>query len=739
MSLSKLARSTALVWPALALATPAMAQTPPADGDSGIAEIVVTAQKRAENIQRVPIVITAVSGQQAEAAGVTSLQALPAIAPGLTSRVTAGAFQPYIRGVGTSSNVVENPVALYIDGVYLPQQREGLRELPDVTQIAVLKGPQGTLFGRNATGGVIQITTKTPTQTPEFMAKAGIDNFAMMRGTIYASGGLAKGIAASLSADYAHQGDGYGTNFTNGHDTFKLQHSVALRGKIVMDLGAATDITLIGDYMNRRERTYSFVPYPGTSFSVPYVPVPNVRDTRSPIDPYVAFEGGGVSATINHEFSFAKLVSITAYRRGSTSYRFDDVPVGSPVFYVEVNKGAQPNKSFSQELQLISSGSSAFTWTVGAFYFWSKNANTPITRYFYQPFYPPAAFGPTSNRLSQTYGTETTKSVAPFGQATLALLTDTHLTAGIRWTYEKRDLDGFTLLTRYNGTVINAPIPATYVDASGTHPFPRSLTVKKPTWRVALDHQFTPLVLGYVSYNRGIKSGGFNILNVNNQPYAPERLDAYEAGLKTQLFDRRLRLNIGGFYYDYTNLQVIQFLNNAQTVVNGAKARIYGVDVDMTAQITPEFSLNGGMEIMHARFTNYRNAVGSTPRPTGGATLITVDASGNRIPQAQKFSGSLAGDYEKEVSFGKLHFNLTGNYNGDYYFEADNFLKQKSYVMLNSSLTWTSVDKHYSFSIWGRNLANENIITNASSQAVGYPISYGQAPRTYGVTAKVDF
>lgn len=733
MNLTKLYLSTAILTPAL-LAAQAGAQTVSAAPeavaeaeDIGVAEIVVTAQKRAENLQKVPIVITAVSGDKMERAGVTSLQSLPTIAPGLNSRVTAGAFQPYIRGVGTSSNVVENPVSLYIDGVYLPQQREGLRELPDVEQIAVLKGPQGTLFGRNATGGVIQITTRQPTQEFRFMAKAGIDNYETMRGTMFVSGGLTDSIAASFSADYAHQGEGYGTNLTTGGDTFRLDHSLSLRGKLAIELGDRTDVTLIADYMDRKERTYSFVPYPGTSYIVPYTPVPDVQDTRSPIEPFTAFKGGGVSMTLNHDLDFAKLVSITSYRRGSSRYRFDDVPAGIPVFYVQVDKGDQPNKDFTQELQLISNGDSAFTWTVGAFYYWNRTANDPITRTFFPPFYGPAGPAPTANRLSQTYGQETTKSLAPFGQLSFALAPDTNLTVGGRYTYEKRELEGRTVLTRYSGAVVTIPTA------------PSSLTIKKPTWRVALDHQFNPDVLGYVSYNRGIKSGGYNILNVANPAYLPERLDAYEAGLKTQLFDRHLRLNMGGFYYDYSNLQVIQFINFAQTVVNGAKARIYGLDVDFDARLTSELSLSGGFEWLHARFTDYRNAVGSTPRPTGGAALIVVDASGNRIPQSQKFAASLAADYQTEMSFGKLHLNLTGNYNGNYYFEPDNFLRQGAFVMINSSLTWTSTDDQYSVSIWGRNLANEKVITNASSQAIGYPISYGQAPRTYGVTAKVEF
>ncbi|WP_174273239.1 TonB-dependent receptor [Sphingomonas bacterium] len=708
---------------------PAAGQASPSEpqADNALGDIVVTAQRRSENLQKVPIVITAVSGDQLAKSGVTSLATLNTLAPGFNSRNVSGAFQPSIRGVGTSSNVVENPVALYIDGVYLPQQREGIRELPDVEQIAVLKGPQGTLFGRNATGGVIQITTRTPTQKFEFDGQLGIDNYATFRAGAFVSGGLAEGLAGSLSVDYAKQGDGYGTNRTTGNDTFKLRHSLGLRGKLVWTLDDRTDVTVIGDYMSRRENAFSFVPYPGTSFLLPTGPLSSKFDTYSPIDPFTAFKGGGASLTIAHSFDFAKLVSITSYRRGSSSYSFDDVPVGVPIFYVQVDPGSQINKDFTQELQLVSTGTSRFTWTVGAFYYFNRLGNLPITRTFSPVFYGAIVGPPTANRVSQVYGSERTESFAPFAQVGLELFEDTKLTLGGRYTYEKRDLTtGLVVNTRFNGTVVNLPFT------------PAPLTIKRPTWRIALDHQFGPDVLGYVSYNRGIKSGGFNILNPANPSYLPERLDAYEAGFKTELFGRRLRFNLGGFYYDYNNLQVTQFVNVAQSIVNGAKGELYGLDVDFNARITPEFSLSGGLELLHAEFTQYPNAVGSIPKATGGATLTAIDASGKRIPQAQNFVGSLAADYEKEVSFGTLHFNATGSYNGDYYIEPDNFLRQPAYVMLNSSLAWTTRDRRLTLTVWGRNLFDKRIIFNASSQAVGYPISYGQPPRTYGLTAKVS-
>ena len=691
-------------------------------------EIIVTAQKRAENLQKVPIVITAVSGSQLTTAGVTNLQTLGTVVPGLNTRTTAGTYNPSIRGVSTSSNVVENPVALYIDGVYLPQQREGARELPDVEQVAVLKGPQGTLFGRNATGGVIQITTRKPTQDFHFLGTVGIDNYATFRGGAFVSGGLAPTLAGSLSADFATQGSGYGKNLTTGNDTFQLRHSISLRGKLVWDPDSKTVVTLIADYMDRKDRTYSFIPYAGTAFTIPQPgPIPSVYDTYSDIDSYTAFHGGGASVEVDHDFGFAKAVSITSYRQGSTNYLFEDEPVGRPVFTVGVAPGAQPNKDFTEEVQLISQGSSRFTYTAGVFYYFNRLANDPITRNFYPAFYGAPVGPPPANAVTLTYGSEKTQSVAPYAQVAYEIFDATHMTLGGRFTYERRTLDGSTVLQRYNGTVVTIP---------STLP---PLVIDKPTWRAALDHQFTPDVLGYVSYNRGIKSGGFNVLNVANPAYLPEQLDAYETGLKMQLFDHRLKLNAGGFYYNYNNLQVIQFVNLAQTIVNGAKARIYGVDVDFVARINDQFTLSGGLEALHANFTSFKNAVGSIPKPAGGATLVAVNATGNRVPLAQQFVGTLAADYEQPVSFGSLHYNATANYNGDFTFEPDGFLRQGPYTLVNASVTWKSQSNRYSVQVWGRNLADAHVLNNASSQAVGYPVSYGQPPRTFGITGKISY
>lgn len=691
--------------------------------EDGLQEIVVTAQKRAENLQRVPIAVTAASGLALVSRGITSSLQLNTVAPGLNIRTTAGAFQPSIRGIGTSSNVVENPVALYIDGVYLPAQREGLRELNDIAQVAVLKGPQGTLFGRNATGGVIQITTLAPSHEFSGNTRVQYENYNTIRANGYVTGGLSDTLAASLSASYAHQGDGWGKDLANGHDTYKLQHDFSIRAKLLFEPSSGTSVTLIGDYTDRRALANSFQPYKGLPLAFPGTgPLNSVYDTYSGQDGYNRFHGGGVSLTVDQDLSFAKLVSITSYRKGTANYQFDNSAVPLPYFVVHSPK--TPNEDYTEEVQLISPKTGRFTWVVGVFYFHNENASNPIIRTFSGPFTPL----PTSSALTTTYATEKTQSVAPFGQVGWEFLPETNLTFGVRYTYEKRDLrDARVDIVRVNGTT------ATLNYA------PPSLTVRKPTFRAALDHNFGPDILGYISFNTGIKSGGFNNVAPANPAYLPEKLTAYEVGMKTELLDRHLRLNLAGFYYDYTNLQVIQFVGLTQAVVNGPGARLYGLDVDFEVQLATGLRASGGFEIEHSKFSSYPGAAFSMPLPAGGARIFAGDATGNRLPLAQKFSANTAIDYHTGLSRGALDFNVTGNYNGNYYFEADNRSVQKAYFILNSSVKWTLPGDRISFGLFGRNLLSEKVITQVPTQTLGYPATYGMAPRTYGASAEIKF
>lgn len=706
--------------PQTAASQPVPAAIQGADTGS-LADIVVTAQKRSENLQHVPIAVTTASGLQLANSGITSITQIATFAPGVNVKVTQGSFQPSIRGISTSSSVVENPVALYIDGVYYPQQREGLRDLLDVDQIAVLKGPQGTLFGRNATGGVFQITTRKPTHQFTGDATASIDNYATFMGNLYLSGGLSDTLAASLSAQVSAQGEGWGRDRSTGNPTGKVLHNVSVRGKLLFEPDDRTALTLIGDYTDREQYAEAFQPYPGTALSYPGLCVLKSKyDSCGGVDGRVGFQGGGGSMTIDHDLGFAKLLSISSYRKGNGSFQFDNSQISPSIFGVFAQKN--PNEDYTQEIQLISTRKSNFTWVIGGFYFHNLNGNEPIVRLISGPLAP----APTSAVNNTAYGKETTESIAPFVQATWEFVPTFKLTGGVRYSFEKRVLDGRTELTLRNGTQINTDLN-------------RSVSIQKPTFRAAIDHDFSANVLGYLSFNTGFKSGGYNVLAPAAPPYEPETLKAYEAGLKTELFDRTVRLNLAAFYYDYSNLQVTQVVNNQQVVFNGAKAELYGLDVDFEARLTRELRLSGGLEALHAEFKSFPNAQFGTMKPTGGAIIGSGDAAGKRLPLSQELTGNAALDYDRPTSFGRVHANVTASYNGNYFFEPDNILRQKAYVLLNTSLRLTTADSRFSVTFWGRNLLNEIVIERTSTQGQGYPTIYGFAPRTYGLTAGVKF
>jgi iron complex outermembrane receptor protein len=683
-----------------------------------LGDIVVTAQKRSERLQDVPIAITAIEGEALQSRGITSTIDLPQIAPGLNSRVTNGLFQPTIRGIGTSAAYAENPTSLYIDGVYIVDQRAGLLDLNDVAQVAVLKGPQGTLFGRNSTAGVIQITTKRPTDELHVQAGLSVDNYETLHTDGSISGGIAQGLTGSLAIRYATQGIGWGKNRTTGQDAGLLNHDFSIRGKLLFSPSSGTSITLIGQHFNYQFEGGSSRPVSGTSFVYP-----GFGPTRSPYDNYagtnkiIQQRGGSGSLSIEQSLGFAKLLSISSVQHVDGRSLFDVDGVAAPLFLVSIPK--TPSMAYTEEVQLLSTSGSALSWVVGAFYIHNKQQVHPSTSLIQPPFFPAPA-------VLVRDSTQKTESVAGFGQTTLRLGDATHLTGGVRYTYEKRNFDGLQTIAVNGRAPVGAPVIS-------------SISVSKPTFRASLDHNFTPDILGYVSFNRGFKSGGYNLLSPTSKPYNPETINAYEAGVKTELVDRRLRLNVAGFYYDYSNIQISQIINNVSIISNAATARVYGGDLDFEARLAKGLTLSGGIELLHAQFTKFDNAQLATPLATGGALITSRSAAGNRLPLSQKFSGNIALDYDFMAAGAQSHFNVSASYQGDYFFEPDNTIRQPGYVALNSSLRFTLPGGRMSINFFGKNLLNKFVVANATSNKFALTDIDAYAPRTYGIGVRYEF
>ena len=712
------------------VATTALAQVqPPAPNSTSdaLAEIIVTAQKRSENLQDVPIAITAVTRDQLQAANLVTANDLPTLVSGLSIGDTALYFQPHLRGIGTAAfgAGVENPVALYVDGVYYPSQLEAPTDLVDVSQISVLKGPQGTLFGRNSTGGVIQMTTRDPQQSFGGEAQTSLDNYITSRNSVYLTGGITSDLAANISLRYTTQGNGWGRNIYNGEEVERDNKDLSVRTKWVYTPSDSTTVRLSMDYSNiSNSLGGNFAPVPGSKPFFPgYVASSNPYDVDTYQTGRNAEQSGGISLVLQQGLGFADFVSISSFR----SYDFHDNLVVSltPVPGIDIND-AENGRDITQELQLVSKNNEFIQWASGVFYFRNEASINPVNTALHGLLAPtPFSFGD-----QEVVDTVITESVAPYAQATIELTPRAHVTLGVRDTWEERKLNGSVNGFLANGFPIGLLAPY----------FDETTRLQLPSYRAALDYKIAPDVLAYISYNRSFKSGGFNGNNPNNLPYLPEILNAYEIGLKSEFLDRRLRVNLAPFYYDYKNIQVTNYIGALVNFYNGAAAKLYGIDLDGSFQVTKSFRLSTTAEALHSRFASFPGADFSTPIPTGGIVQYTASAAGNRLPYAPQFTLDISGDYVVDLPTGKLDFNLTDAFNSGYYTEADNYLHQAAYDLLNASVGWTSQDERLNVKLWGRNLLNKAVESEeVTGPPEGYTVDYSNPPRTYGFTLLYKF
>ena len=704
-----------------------VAQTAEGDGgDMGITDIVVTAQRRSERLQDVPVAVTAATGERLAAAGIQSSQDLSVITPGLSIPQTSGYTQPRIRGVGTTSNGpgIENPVATYIDGVYIASAPSSLLTLNNIQRIEVLKGPQGTLFGRNATGGLIQIVTKDPDRDLGGAAHVTYGNYRTIIADAYVTGGLSETLAADLAVRYEHQDKGFGTNLFNGKDVGTLDHDFAGRMKFLFEPSDSTQARLSFDYASRdsdRDIQHlkpqaNFFDFNLPPFGGPF-PLGGTYDVNQNYAFRNKLEAGGVSLQVNHDFGNIALQSITAYRESKFQFNLDlDLLPIDGFTAASVAKF----KQFSQELQLSSNNSEPLKWVAGLYYFHSKDGWRPIVIGI-GGLVNQQAPGVSMEIIDRNY--QKTDAVAAYAQASYEILPDTNITLGGRYNYERKTASGEHSIPVF-GVVSPYPAPG----------IPDKVTFKRFNYRIALDHKFTPDIMGYISYNTGFKSGGFVLAKFDAPPFKPEDIRAAEVGLKTQFFDNRVRLNAAAYHYDYKNIQVQRFDAGSQLIYNGAKAEMYGFDLDGEVVLARGLSITGGFSYIHDRFKSFPQADYLLP----DGSIVPREAAGNKLPQTPTYTFNLGGDYSVDTGIGTFALNATYFRQSRVYAAADNLASQKSYDLINASISWTDLDDHVTVKLWGKNLGKTVYTTSLIEGFTGFDVSYGY-PRTYGITAGFKF
>jgi iron complex outermembrane receptor protein len=708
------------LWPWAGAASAADTASASDDDQGTLGEIVVTAQKRTENLQDVPIAISTVSGSQLAALGATNITAIADMTPGLQMTTTQGSLAPHIRGVGSDIPNVENSVALYLDGVYVGSPSAALLSLNNIQQIETLKGPQGTLFGRNATGGALLVETRDPTQSFTSNLDVSYGNFQTSMFNGYVAGGLVPGLAADMAVHISHQGEGYGRNLETGSDVYQTNLDLALRSKWVWEPTDTDTVHLILDYARRdgSSATPDYIPrgtYPSFLEYPPVTtPVPHPYDIDTFLDPTDSLDSGGVSARLDHVMNWARLVSITAYRQQSFDEQFDITltpatsirePVPFPPFSLiiplPIVNALVYDQQISQELQLVSPDNYAIhwlTWVTGLYYFHDLEQQV------------------------NSFAEVETNSYSGFGETHIEFLPGSHVTLGLRYTDEDKIL---SVTPGYVGAL--TPSPTTWFS--------------QLTYRLGIDHKFDNGVLIYASKNLGFKSGGYNSTQPSLSNFDPEILKAYEVGAKSEFLDHKVRLNGAAFYYDYTGIQLTKLTTNNQVqFYNGPPATSYGADLDLEAQVTQALRLDLGGSYIHARFTSATPPVQyNVPNPPfpGGSTPFFASADGNQLPDTPQWTANLGLSYRIPTPTGDWTVDAQYLHNSGWFGEADNQLRQPAYDNVNSGLHWHVNNGPYTISLWGRNLTNALVYTAAQGNFLASLAQYAP-PRTYGIEFSVQ-
>lgn len=716
-----------------------------------VGEIIVTAQKRSESLQKVPIAVSVMTASQLERSGVSDLQDVALSVPNLDFGQQLGAAHIYLRGIGLDSVAVgsEGSIAFNVDNVFISRTVGALSSFYDINQLEVVHGPQGTVYGRNATGGAINVSTRDPTANTEGYVNLTAGSYDLFKADGALGGSLIDGVLAVRVAFQAQDRDGYGVNIATGHEVDNLR-TRAFRVGLKFTPTDRLEMTTKFDYFFENDNSggYHYLGAGGrtatgaviTPFSIVEgsVEPANVRDISNELDPTNHVQNWGLSNKITYEITDGiKINAITGYRwernTESTDLGSGNVPIASPIVQYE------DDSQFSQELQLVSK-SKKLDWILGFYYFHETDFGTlalPVSSYFfgYTPGTIPTPVFPVPPELEGflTGGTLITDALAGFGQATYAIADNLHLTLGARYSTEKKtdeDIFAFDTTDLYSPSLVR--VPTTILNRATRFP---SFTPK-----VGIDYQISPDVLVYVSWARGFKAGTYNLGNLQNPVY-PEKVSAFEGGLKSTLFGNRAHLNLAGFYYDYTDLQVGKVENLSLVLENAATATIYGAEAEFNAKITPNFEINASGSWLHATFDSYVSAdparvAGDGHTVDGGQPAFNL--AGNTLSDAPRFSFFFGGQYKIETNLGGFVPRFEVNWKDKVFYSPFNvsYLAQSAYAKANLLLNWSSNSGKWNGSIYAKNVFNKTTIATAyiSSVVVGYPVNgYLDPPREIGV------
>lgn len=758
-------------------------------------EIFVTAQKREQNLQDVGISISAFSGKQLEALGYINAQEVTALAPGVSTIQPNGEanYAIAIRGVANSDFIsnVESPVAVYVDEVYISQMSGAGFLLFDLERVEILRGPQGTLFGRNATGGLVHYSTVKPQDEFGGFGNVTYGRFNRVRLQGAVNMPLSDTLALRVSAA-THQGDGYVENRLDPGNELNNANESAGRAQLLWEPSADFEVLLNARFGQQDIRTgffeFASAVLPGGGLT-PGVPVPELggyvdtdgdiyagdynRTGRNKLDTY------GFSGTMKWNSSIGEFTSITDYQSVKRDYIEDSD--ASPVEYFSffLTTDAQ---QFSQELRLAGS-TGDLKWVVGAYYLDLDidDSNGAVTVGLFNDLVSVGAFGPDLigltvddlgfNGVRNPY-TLDTKSWSLFGQAEYELSDSISLIGGFRYISEDKDFTYSNLLAFYPAEVNSGLDPRIVDIANAADPIPPIDTSRSDSeWAARLQVNFTPSddLLLYASWNRGVKSGGYNAPAFPTPPllvdgstatfpngdvepvsfvtYEPETLDAFEIGAKWDVIPGVLRLNGAAYYYNYNDYQAFSVIGLDTFTVN-AQAEVKGFELEMQATPFDGLDLQLGIAFIDADVEDVPGITLDVDTPIG---QIPALFEGQTVSPVQTPRWNLSGlaRYEFSVGPGNIALQMDAGYRTEHFFTltGTEAATQDGYFLANASIAYLPEGQDWTLRFLVQNLTGAEYLvqsfdltgTVSNGGLLGIAEQYYGRPRTWGVMASYNF
>ena len=751
-TLAALAASTCIAALPMAASAQSADTAAQESADDGLGEIVVTAQRRQQNVQDVPIAITAVSADQLRESGVRDPRDLTLLVPSLSMQAgtAASTTSLFIRGVGIgdfNSNTT-GAVGVYVDDVFIGANSGKLFNVFDSDGIEVLKGPQGTLYGRNTTAGAIRFSSRKPTDSLSGDVSALYGRFNEVRLEGGLGGPIAGDVLKARVSGLYHRNDGTTFNRTTGNRVNDIDLWAA---RAILDFTPSPDtlvrLTVHGGRNRGGARQFQHrgqgVDFFGDPAFLPDgTPTDGFSYADTDGDPWAGdydVEGKeridvfGGSLTGQFTLGTVQLTSITAYEQVNRA-TLEDTDA-SPNQVINAYYEDRP-RQFSQELRLQSVGENALNWIVGGFYFHDTlrtDSSFDLLRALRDPSAPLGGFDPVNSLGLLRYPyTQKTDSYALFGQADYKLTEQLTATLGLRYSHDRIGMKYSSLFDAL-GTVVPrkdySDVVVPLLDFDGRQSF------NDLSWRAALNYKTGDTLL-FASFSKGYNSGGFaggaSTDALQLTPFRSEKLYAYEAGIKTDLLDRHLRLNASAFYYDYRDLQVFIFDLSGpvpvQRKLNAGNARIYGLEAEVTARPVRNLELFTAITVMDSEYKDF-------------AALAGADYSGNRLVNAPSFAGSAGVRLTVPMANGsEVRANVDGTYTSSIFLFPDNapLNKVDGYGVLNARIAWAAPNNRYEIALWGKNLTNKAYITSIAPIITQDQVNYNE-PRTYGIQLSAHF